>query len=184
MIPIYEFMRMTRMDTNKNTKKGFTIVEIMVAMALFVILISIASGGFIRALRSQRTMVGLMAANDNASMTLEQMSREMRFGKNFIEVSENEFQFTNSKNKIVHYRLNEEVIERGIEDEFSQVDYKKITADNVKINDFKIVLDGQDPNDGKQPRITIGLSVSAKGKQFEGFSTNIQTTISSRVIDS
>ena len=39
-------------------------------------------------------------------------------------------------------------------------DYKKLTADNVKINYFNIVLSGNDSGDNLQPRITISLSVS------------------------
>ena len=166
-----------------SNSRGFTIVELLVAMGLFVILIGIATGGFIRALRTQRLIVALMAANDNVNLTLEQMAREIRTGYNFSKISDTELQFVNANNIVVFYRLNEGAIERGTEDVFLQRTYRKITADNVKIIGFNINLLGNNPGDGYPPRITISLSVGIPNKYFENVSTNIQTTISARVLD-
>ncbi len=168
---------------NLKPDKGFTIVELLVAMSLFVVLIGITTGGFIRALRTQRLTVALMAANDNANLTLEQMAREIRTGYNFNKVSDTELQFVNANNIVVFYRLNEGAIERGTEDVFLQRTYRKITADNVKIIYFKINLLGNNSGDSYPPRITISLSVGIASKYFENVSTDIQTTISSRVLD-
>ena len=60
--------------------KGFTLVELLVAMALFSILMAIAAGGFVRALRSEREVSAMMAAESNVKLALEQMAREMRTG--------------------------------------------------------------------------------------------------------
>lgn len=165
--------------------KGFTIVELLVAMGLFVTLIGISTGGFIKALQTQKAIIGLMEANDNAGLALEQMAREIRTGYNFSKISDAELQFVNQRNEVVWYRLNEEAIERGIEKEgiVSQRIYKKITADNVKIKDFKVALFGSNAGDGYPPRITIGLSVGPTGKYLENILTNFQTTISARTLD-
>ena len=152
-------------------------------MGLFVVLIGIATGGFIRALRTQRLMVALMAANDNVNLALEQMAREIRTGYHFSKISDTELQFVNADNIVVFYRLNDGAIERGTEDVFLQRTYKKITADNVKITNFKIHLLGNNDGDGYPPRITISLSVGINNKYFENVSINVQTTISSRVLD-
>ncbi|TRZ65013.1 MAG: type II secretion system protein [Spirochaetia bacterium] len=162
---------------------GFTMIELLVAMGLFVILMGIATGGFIRTLRTQKAVVALMAANDNASLTLEQMTREIRTGYHFIKLSETEFQFVNADNVIVFYRFNEEAIERGTSDALLLKTYKKITADNIRINRFKINLLGDRFGDGYSPRITINISVTGVNN-YLGASTDIQTTISSRVLDS
>jgi len=163
--------------------RGFTIIELLVAMGLFVILVGIASGGFIKVLRTQRLIVELMAANDNVSSALEQMAREIRTGYNFSKISETELQFVNADNVVVFYRLNNGVIERGVEDEFGRRTDKKITSDKVKISNFKINLLGNNDGDGYPPRITISLSVGINNKYFENVSVNIQTTISSRILD-
>lgn len=169
---------------NLKFKKGFTLVELLVAMSLFLVLIGIATGGFIRVLRTQRAIPELMAVNDNAVLTLEQMAREIRTGYNFSKISENELQFVNANNIVVFYRLNEGAIERGTEDPFLRRTYKKITADNIRVLNFNISLLGDSAGDGFPPRITITLSVTGKSKYLETISTNIQTTISSRVLDS
>lgn len=64
----------------KNNRKGFTLVELLVAMGIFTIVISIATGGFISSLRTQRQVASLISAQSNASLVLEQMAREIRTG--------------------------------------------------------------------------------------------------------
>ncbi len=167
--------------------KGFTLVELLVAMTLFLVLIGIATGGFIRVLRTQRAIVELMAVNDNTVLTLEQMAREIRTGYHFAKISETELQFVNANNQVVRYRLRDDAIERASKNEtaglIEEADYKKITADNVKIINFTVSLLGNNAGDGYPPRITIGLSVTGKSKYLENISTNIQITISARMLD-
>jgi len=66
-------------DTRKNNK-GFTLVELLVAMAVFGILMSLAIGVFVSAIKAQRDLVDLMSVNNNLNLVLEQMAREMRMG--------------------------------------------------------------------------------------------------------
>ncbi len=175
------------MITNKmklKTFRAFTVIELLVAMGLFIILMGIAAGSFIRAMRTQRAIVALMAANDNASLTLEQMAREIRTGSNFIKLSETELRFDNAYTVPVVYRLEGGAVERGTTDINFITTYKKITADNVKVNNFVIKLFGQNPGDGYPPRITISISATGINSFLEGVSTNIQTTISARILDS
>jgi len=166
-----------------SNSKGFTIIELIVAMGLFLVAISIATGGFIRSLRTQKDLTELLSINDNAGLALEQMAREMRTGYNFSKVSESEIQFVNSGNVVVYYRLNNGTLERGETDQFLQITYRKITADSVRITNFKITLMGNLPGDGFPPRITVSISVSGKGRDTQNVSTDIQTTISSRTLD-
>jgi len=175
------------MITNKmklKTFRAFTVIELLVAMGLFIILMGIAAGSFVKAMRTQRAIVALMAANDNASLTLEQMAREVRTGSDFIKLSDTELQFTDAYGVKVFYKFQNEAIERGTTDINSVTTYRKITADNVKINNFKIELFGQDADDGYPPRITISISATGTNSSIENVSTNIQTTISSRILDS
>jgi len=61
-------------------KKGFTLVELLVTVGLFVIIITIAVGGFTNAIRTERQVSSLISAQSNVSLALEQMSREIRTG--------------------------------------------------------------------------------------------------------
>jgi len=163
--------------------KGFTIIELIVAMGLFIILMGIAAGSFIKAMRTQRDIVALMAANDNASLALEQIAREIRTGYGFTtDLSVTELHFVNANNFPVVYRLVSGAIERDITIN-NITTYQKITADNVKVNNFKIQLFGQNAGDGYPPRITIAISVTGTDSSIEGVFTDIQTTISARNLD-
>lgn len=182
---------------------GFTLIELLVAMSLFVVFVAIASGGFIRSLRTQRAIVALMAVNDNASLALEQMSREMRTGYNFctkdqpfISVSEgnflecarlpdNELMFVNASNDVVFYQWNGTAIRRGTLDSSFNKTYENITGDNVLVRGFKVKLMGNKKGDEYPPRITISISVSPQSdiSYLKDIFTSVQSTVSSRSLD-
>src|SRR3989338_8294083 len=98
-----------------NTRGGFTVVELIVAMSLFIIVVSIATGIFIRALRTQRAIVDLLVVNDNATLVLEQITREVRLGTSFSTPSPTRLDFTNASGFPVSYNLNgiTETLERS-----------------------------------------------------------------------
>lgn len=159
-------------------RSGFTIAELIVAMGIFVILISIATGSFIRVLRAQRTTVALLAANSNASLAMEQMSREIRTGGTFSTVN-NELHFTNAKNETVTYRLNSatEKLERSTDG----ITFNELTADNVKVKDLSFVIFTGSIGNVYPPRITMIMRVGAAGTIFTDAVVNLQTTVSARV---
>lgn len=173
--------------------KGFTMVELLVAIASFVIIISIAVGGFSGALRSQRQSIALLNANYNSSLVLEQMAREIRTGTNFCdqnppcssplgggEIRTDKLYFTNAYGQNVVYRLNNFGIEKSIDGGT----FKKITADDVVVDYLKFILNGQTFGDGKQTRITILIGIKSKEPSVSGSVVNLQTTVSPRVLDS
>ena len=174
--------------------KGFTMVELLVAIASFIIIVSIAVGGFSGALRSQRQSIALLNANYNSSLVLEQMAREIRTGMNFCdqnppcssplgggEIRTDKLYFTNAYGQNVVYRLNNSGIEKSIDGGTS---FKKITADDVVVDYLKFILNGQTFGDGKQTRITILMGIKSKELSVSSSVVNLQTTVSPRVLDS
>ncbi len=69
-----------------NMKKGFTLIEMLVTVGLFVIIIAIAVGGFTNAIRSQRQVSSLISTQSNVSLALEQMARQIRTGYLFCHI--------------------------------------------------------------------------------------------------
>ena len=59
-------------------RKGFTLIELMVAVSLFAIIVGIAVGGFANALHTQHEVTLLLAVQSNATLAFEQMAREIR----------------------------------------------------------------------------------------------------------
>lgn len=167
---------------------GFGLAETVIAIGLFAVIVSIAVGGFSRALRSQRQAAALLLANSNISITIEQMAREMRTGYGFLPGGTiSQVSFVNARAKKVYYRLNAEAIERAAVCEAcvaNESDYQKITADNVSVKYLGFVVDGHQSyasGDRRQPRITISIGVAAKDLDLAGNTINIQTTVSPRL---
>lgn len=156
-------------------KNGFTVVELLVAITLFIVVVSIATGTFIQALRTQRSTVALIAVNSNAGLALEQISREIRTGRNF-SVSGGALNFTNAKNQSVSYRLNDQALER-VADGAAGL----ITSSNVAVAKLDFILSGESFTDGLPTKITVVLAVGASGTA--GNPINLQTTISSRILE-
>lgn len=69
-----------RINQLQNSRLGFTLVELLIAIGLFTIIVSVAVGGFTNALRTQRQVSSLIATQSNVSLALEQVAREIRTG--------------------------------------------------------------------------------------------------------
>lgn len=164
-------LRATRYEPRAN--RGFTMVELLVAMSLFVVVISLVSGIFVRALRSQRNIVALIAANSNAALALEQIMREMRTGTDFNAPVEEEIDFTNAKDEPVVYKLE---TENGIR--FLTRNNERLTAENVNVRKLNFIL-LEDP--AFPPRITIILQLSPTSGALSDYLVSLQTTVSARI---
>lgn len=171
--------RLTTYDQQQKVQ-GFTLIELLVAMTLFSLFMTLTVGVFVRGLRTERAIASFIEINNNASLALEQMVREMRVGSNFSKISADEVQFVNSQGQTVAYRRAGDSLERGQADEVGSVIYGKITADSVRIERFNVVLFGGQPDNQYPARVTIAIAVGSKNPYLEGIATNVQTTISSR----
>ena len=80
-----KFKKDYSLSLSKGYRNGFTLPELLVAMGLFLIVISIVAGAFVNSLRTQRATVELIAVNDNISLLLEQIARS---GKPLLIVAE------------------------------------------------------------------------------------------------
>jgi prepilin-type N-terminal cleavage/methylation domain-containing protein len=161
---------------NTRSKKGFTLIELLVAVSLFSIAISIAAGGFVRALQTQRQLIALISANSSASLAIEQMAREIRTGRNFDCVGVagicDELVFTNSSGADVAYLLEDGALRRE-----SGGSSRPLTPSNTEIRHLSFLLLG-DAN--FPPRITVTMGVTARSPGVDQGVTNLQTSVSSR----
>jgi len=67
--------------------KGFTLTELVVALGIFVVIITIAASVLLYSLRSLRHVAHQAGAMDNISLAMEQMAREVRMGANIAPVN-------------------------------------------------------------------------------------------------
>ncbi|MDO8520545.1 MAG: type II secretion system protein [bacterium] len=170
-------------------KKGFTLIELVVAIGLFSIIVAIAIGGFIRALRTERQVIGLLAANSNASLAIEQMAREIRTGYDFCVMNGNscgssELSFRNANGLAVSYCLQDQGLFRGTgPGSCIGSTGNTITATNVLVQYLNFIVSGNQSTDGYPPRVTVAIGVSANTAGISGSIINLETTVSARVVD-
>ena len=99
-------------------KKGFVLIELIVALGIFSIIMAITTGGFIRFLKTQRQTSAFAFVNNTLSIVLEQMAKEMRTGKDFSTNGascppSSALSFVNAKGANVAYYLENGTVKRG-----------------------------------------------------------------------
>ena len=159
-------------------------VELIVAMSVFSIAISLATGAFARALRTQRMLNHLMAVNSNASLAIEQMAREIRTGYDFTfsfnpgSDCNDILSFTRSRDSIpVSYKWNPE--KKSLDFKEGERDFFPLTASNVLVKKFCLEETGTNPW-----RVTLYFTIGSINPQLAENVLNLQTTLSSRILPS
>ena len=173
---------------------GFTIVELIVAVSVFITAMSIISGLFVKTLHTQKILGAVIEASSNTSLTLEQMAREIRLGFYFSPSSVtcgpglSDFsrgiafkRFRGATSTVIVYEWNaaQGTLERTEEMNATEA----ITSANVIVSKlcFRVDQGGSAQNPW---RITILANVSPKAPDAANKGANLQTTISSRILPS
>ncbi|MBI2052846.1 MAG: prepilin-type N-terminal cleavage/methylation domain-containing protein [Candidatus Ryanbacteria bacterium] len=183
-------------------KKGFTLLEIIVAVALFAVVATSAVASLLAINGAQKKAVFMQINQDNIRFALESMAREIRTGTEYRTncSSNNEcFSFINSnQHRIFIQRSMDPAICGGTlgsvgcvvrcDNELvfcnvgaSPSPYQPVTAPEVSISSLKFYAAGEDlyPDDNAQARVTIVLVATTPGLSGPFQSTlSLQTTIS------
>ncbi len=79
----YQFNNMKTLSISKSLKSGFTLVEIIISLAIFTVVALVAIGALLRVMDANRKSLSLKTAINNLNFSLESMSREMRLGSKY-----------------------------------------------------------------------------------------------------
>lgn len=175
--------------------RGYTLIEMMVAISVFIIVVSIAVGAYVNSLRSQRAALFLMAVNDNVSLTIEQMTREMRVGADITVVSPGpadppRIQFVDQSGRLVGYRREGSAIERFACASVpcpQPLEWLPMTSELVRVTSLEFDIrpgtlpGGRIPMPDLTPtRVTIVMTVEADHPMLRANPITLQTTITAR----
>ena len=193
----------------KSSTNGFTLVEMMIAFAIFAIIMVIAVGSLISLIGANYKAQALKTVVNNLHFALENMSRNIRTGTNYhcsegdnpdVTATQNcatipgqQFVFRARDGEYMLYELSDDgAIVRSKSDDtsalLSDVNLIPITAPEVEVDTLHFYVDGADnseePGNNKlQPRVLLVVKgwMQGKGKVISRF--DIQTLVSQRALD-
>lgn len=179
-------------------KKGFTLVEMLVVIGLFSLIGGSIVALFVSGISSQRKILATQELLDQTSYVLEFMGRALRMAKkddvggkvNCLSGDKVNYELTRGNQGIKFRNYKDECQEFYLEGDRLMEARKKgdeatttlpLTSSALKVNSLKFHLSGAGQGDNLQPRVTIFLEISGRGKNPP--TIKIQTTISQRDLD-
>lgn len=183
--------------------KGFTLVEILVAVALFAIVMTISVGSLLSLVEANRKTQAVQSVMNNLNFALENISRNVRVGSTY-HCSTNTsvppdvtspkdcpsggvlFAFeastgnrTLSTDQVIYRFINGQ-IEKSSD---GGAAFIAVTAPEVTIENFTFYVVGATRSDTEQPRVVMTISGFAGISDRARTNFNLQTTISQRLLD-
>lgn len=188
---------------NINLDAGFSLIEIMVSLSLFIVVIVISMGSILSVLDANRKSQSLRATMDNLNFTIESMTRTIRFGTSYhcgqggntstpqdCPSGTSFLTVQSSEGDEVSYQVNNGQITRSLNGSSG----KAITSPDVTISEIKFYVFGSQPycstispscntQDELQPQVIIVVTGFSGVKPSVETEFTIQTTVSQRFFD-
>src|SRR3989338_4565700 len=164
-------------------EKGFTLIELMVAVGVFSIAITASSGLFITSLRGQQRTYVVQNLADNARYAMEAMAKEMRMGSGFsgATCAGNSCSFISHMmhrdGKNVKFSLGTDA-KIMFDDGISEL---PITSANIEVTSLDFELIGGSAT--TQERVVIVMQARVAGSSpYTSADITLQTTVSPRAL--
>ena len=184
----------------RNSIKGFTLIEMMVSVALFSMVMLVGMSALFTLVAENRRAQALNSVITDLNFTLESIARTIRTGYSYgcnlsvgadCPTGGDRLEITTVINDVefrVQYRYRTSggrgFIERRLIERGSGITngWVEITSSNVDIENFNFFVFGASPTDEFQPRVMISLSGQAQRDEASA-EFSVQSTVTQRVID-
>lgn len=188
-------------------EKGFTLVEMIVAVALFAIVMLVSVGALLALVGANRKAQALQSVMNNLNIALDGMVRAVRMGSEYHcgagtittpqsceEDGDTRLAFKpfcdedcDPLNRWVYLYDDDGSYcgeNRLCKSENSGVDYFAVTAPEVTIDNLRFYVIGTTAGDTVQPKVVIEVKGTAGSRQVKTTTTfNIQATAVQRILD-
>lgn len=163
-------------NQNHNKKKGFSLIEILVALSIFALVTTATTTALLAVIEANAKTRTLRSAIDNMTVTVESMSRVLKLGQNylvsdggtrinFFDQNMDEITFSLNAGSIIKTKNGSDI---------------PMTAPEITVENLTFSANGLDKNDG-QPRVLIFVKGSATGVNSSATTDfSIQTTVTQR----
>jgi prepilin-type N-terminal cleavage/methylation domain-containing protein len=173
--------------------KGFTLIELMVALSIFIIIMVVSMNSILGIFDANRKSRSLKTVLNNLNLAVESMSREMRYGKNYHcgtgTVTEPQncpsggtiLSFLSSDNVQITYQFVGTAIQKQVgSGAWSNVTAPEIVIDNLIFYTLGAGIAGI--NSTLQPKVIIKIQSHAGSERGQSNFT-LETMVSQRVLD-
>lgn len=186
------------MFRTKQTQAGFSLIELLVAVALFTVVMTVAVGTLLTIIDANRKAQALASVINNLNFSMDSMSRTIRTGESYYCANDvstmpegtsdcasgaSGITLINDRGDRVGYRFTSGTIERRIITSTDDSGWLSLTAPELVIDDMRFYATGTTLADAFQPMVTISVrGTVAAGSEVES-TFNIQTTATQRLLD-
>jgi len=184
---------MMNLSHKKKFHRGFTLIEIMVSLSVFIIIMTVSLGAILSVLEANDKSQTKKTAMDNLNFALEFMSRTVRFGTNYYcgVASTNpppafdcpsggsSFSIRSSDGALIVYSLSGGRIMKTVNGVTTPVTSAEINITRLTF----YVFNSAPPPDLGQPRVILVVSGTVGNKTSTQSIFNLQTSMSQRKID-
>jgi prepilin-type N-terminal cleavage/methylation domain-containing protein len=167
---------------NKKRMGGYTLIEFLMAIAVFSLIMGSAVQIFSSTIKSQRRSFAVQKILDQTSFSLDYLSRAVRMAKTGT------IQLTRAGQGIIFQTqtgVSQEIFFNGQQLQVTESgNTENLTSTDVQIESFKISISGEVIGDYAQPKVTVALSASTTGEKMEEITNiKVQTSVSQRNLE-
>lgn len=204
-MPLFSTQKNIVNRTRVNAPRAFTLIELMVAVAIFAIVMMVGVGALLSLVQINKRAQAINSVMNNLNAALESMSRTIRVGTTYHCVNsatppspailstvqdcavsggillafESASGSTANLNDQIVYRLNGKQLERSVN---AGATWVALTAPEVSVDSFVFYVTGSSRADDTQPRVLMRIKGSAT---LPGGTTTftIQASVVQRLVD-
>jgi prepilin-type N-terminal cleavage/methylation domain-containing protein len=174
---------------NSKNQRGFTLVEMIISLAIFTVVAVVAIGALLKITDANRKSITLKTTINNLNFALESMSREMRVGSDY---SCNGCNGGGTGSWILTFRSTQGcyfeysytgysggtngTLQKAEEAPCGDGEFHDLISPNINITNFIVNLDTT-----YQPKVFLFLKGYSKFKEKDKTEFALQTTISQRL---
>lgn len=184
---------------NNKSQKGFTLVEMLVAVAIFMLVVTVAVSALMSVINANRKTRAIQSVVSNVNFVIESISRDIRMGGDYISNSPDSINYmppTSSPDSgfRVYYKFTPPVADGSSKGFLSKCteqnstshscnsnpnsnNYSQITSPDVNVLSMKFYVVR---NANVQPKVVIIMEGEVAGVTGTNAKFNLQTTASQR----
>ena len=166
----------------KTTHGGYTLIELVVAVGVFALIMTLASGAYLVMVGVNRQAQSTATGINNLSFALESLTRNVRTGTGYQLINANSFSFTNQNGTVLTYSLGSQPGPSGTVGTIT-LNGVSLTDPLVDIRSLTFYTSGTASSDTYQPYVTITLSGTVSTGPGKTQSFSVETSAAMRGSD-